>query len=189
MNRSSLVCSCWWPPPRWPSAHARRRRRQSFQRRRRPAIRPHRRARNLRLPRPSTIRRKFAPRLPPRARWCCRRSTSNTTRTSCACTTPRRPSTKSSNRLHANPGLRIRVAGHTDERGSDEYNIALGRRRAETAKRYLTDRGIDASRIETSTFGRERPAMQGSSEERGPRTAVMSSRSLPVAINCVRRDD
>ncbi len=67
--------------------------------------------------------------------------------------------------LNANPGLRIRVAGHTDERGSDEYNIALGRRRAETAKRYLTDRGIDASRIETSTFGRERPAMQGSSEE------------------------
>jgi peptidoglycan-associated lipoprotein len=67
--------------------------------------------------------------------------------------------------LNANPGLRIRVAGHCDERGSDEYNIALGRRRAEAAKRYLTDRGIDASRIETSSFGRERPAVQGSTEE------------------------
>lgn len=67
--------------------------------------------------------------------------------------------------LTANPQLRIRVAGHTDERGSDEYNIALGRRRAETAKRYLTDRGIDASRIETTTLGREQPAVQGSSEE------------------------
>jgi len=67
--------------------------------------------------------------------------------------------------LNANPGLRVRVAGHCDERGSDEYNIALGRRRAEAAKRYLTDRGIDASRIETSSFGRERPAVQGTSEE------------------------
>lgn len=67
--------------------------------------------------------------------------------------------------LNANPGLRIRVAGHCDERGSDEYNIALGRRRAEAAKSYLTDRGIDASRIETSSFGRERPAVQGSTEE------------------------
>ena len=67
--------------------------------------------------------------------------------------------------LNANPGLRIRIAGHCDERGSDEYNIALGRRRSEAAKRYLTDRGVDASRIETSSFGRERPAVQGSSEE------------------------
>lgn len=67
--------------------------------------------------------------------------------------------------LNANPGVKIRVAGHCDERGSDEYNIALGRRRAEAAKRYLTDRGIDASRIETASFGRERPAVQGTTEE------------------------
>ncbi len=67
--------------------------------------------------------------------------------------------------MNANPGLRIRVSGHCDERGSDEYNIALGRRRAEAAKRYLADRGIDGSRVETTTFGRERPKMQGSSEE------------------------
>ena len=66
--------------------------------------------------------------------------------------------------LNANPALRIRIAGHCDDRGSDEYNIALGRRRSETAKRYLTDRGIDASRIETVTFGRERPAAMGSGE-------------------------
>ena len=67
--------------------------------------------------------------------------------------------------LNVNPGLRIRIAGHCDERGSDEYNIALGRRRAEAAKRYLTDRGIDASRIETSSFGRERPAVPGTTED------------------------
>jgi peptidoglycan-associated lipoprotein len=59
----------------------------------------------------------------------------------------------------------VRIAGHCDDRGSDEYNIALGRRRSEAAKRYLTDRGIDAARIETTTFGRERPAVQGSGEE------------------------
>ncbi|WP_373061278.1 OmpA family protein [Gemmatimonas sp.] len=67
--------------------------------------------------------------------------------------------------LNANTAVKIRIAGHCDERGSDEYNIALGRRRAETAKRYLTDRGIDAGRIETASFGRERPAVQGTSEE------------------------
>ena len=67
--------------------------------------------------------------------------------------------------LNANPQLRIRISGHCDDRGSDEYNIALGRRRSETAKRYLSDRGIDASRMETTTFGRERPAMQGTGED------------------------
>ncbi len=67
--------------------------------------------------------------------------------------------------LNANPQLRLRIEGHTDERGSDEYNLALGRRRADQAKRYLSDRGIDAARIETMSFGRERPAVAGSSEE------------------------
>ncbi len=67
--------------------------------------------------------------------------------------------------LNANPAIRIRIAGHTDERGNDEYNLALGRRRAVSAKQYLVDRGIDASRIETISFGRERPAVAGSSED------------------------
>jgi peptidoglycan-associated lipoprotein len=53
--------------------------------------------------------------------------------------------------------IRIRIAGHTDSRGSDEYNLALGQRRAAAAKRYLTDRGIDGSRIEIVSFGEERP--------------------------------
>ncbi len=67
--------------------------------------------------------------------------------------------------LNGNPTARIRIQGHTDERGSDQYNLALGRRRADQAKRYLSDRGVDASRIETISFGRERPAASGSSEE------------------------
>src|SRR5882762_2298020 len=53
--------------------------------------------------------------------------------------------------LQANSGLRIRISGHCDERGSDEYNLALGNRRATAAKQYVVSHGIDASRIETVT--------------------------------------
>jgi peptidoglycan-associated lipoprotein len=67
--------------------------------------------------------------------------------------------------MRANPGLRIRVSGHADERGSDEYNLALGQRRAAEVKRYLTDQGIDGARIEIISYGEERPAVQGSTEE------------------------
>jgi len=59
--------------------------------------------------------------------------------------------------MRANPNVRIRVIGNADERGSDEYNMALGMRRADVAKKYLTDHGIDASRIEITSFGEERP--------------------------------
>jgi peptidoglycan-associated lipoprotein len=66
--------------------------------------------------------------------------------------------------LQANPTVKIRVAGHTDERGSDEYNLALGQRRAATVKRYLIDHGIADARIETISYGEERPIAQGSDE-------------------------
>jgi peptidoglycan-associated lipoprotein len=66
--------------------------------------------------------------------------------------------------LQANPGVVIRVAGHTDERGSDEYNLALGQRRAATVKRYLIDHGIADARIETISYGEERPVAQGNDE-------------------------
>ena len=67
--------------------------------------------------------------------------------------------------LQANPNLRIRVHGHCDERGSDEYNLALGNRRAQAAKQYLVSHGIDASRIETQSWGEERPIAQGMTED------------------------
>jgi peptidoglycan-associated lipoprotein len=67
--------------------------------------------------------------------------------------------------FRANAGLRIRVAGHTDERGSDEYNLALGQRRAASVKRYLTDQGIDGTRIDIVSYGEERPAATEPSEE------------------------
>ena len=66
--------------------------------------------------------------------------------------------------LQANTGVTIRVAGHTDERGSDEYNLALGQRRAAAAKAYLVQHGIAESRIETISYGEERPVAQGSDE-------------------------
>jgi peptidoglycan-associated lipoprotein len=66
--------------------------------------------------------------------------------------------------LLANPGLRLRIAGHCDERGSDEYNLVLGTRRATSAKRYLEAKGIDGSRIEVISFGEERPVDAGSNE-------------------------
>jgi len=66
--------------------------------------------------------------------------------------------------LNANTGLRLRIAGHTDDRGSDEYNLALGQRRAASVQRYLVSRGIGAARFETVSFGKERPAAQGQNE-------------------------
>ena len=67
--------------------------------------------------------------------------------------------------LQANPNARIRIAGHCDERGSDEYNLALGNRRATAAKQYLVSHGIDAGRIETQSFGKERPLDPGHNED------------------------
>ena len=66
--------------------------------------------------------------------------------------------------LRTNTNVRIRIAGHTDERGSDAYNIALGQRRAAAAKRYLVDNGIAADRIDVVSFGEDRPAAMGSNE-------------------------
>lgn len=65
----------------------------------------------------------------------------------------------------ANPDMRIRVAGHTDNRGSDEYNLALGQRRAAEVKQYLIARGIAADRIDVVSFGEERPAVAQDTED------------------------
>ncbi|MEX0692006.1 MAG: OmpA family protein [Gemmatimonadales bacterium] len=66
--------------------------------------------------------------------------------------------------LRANPNLRIAVVGHADERGSDEYNLALGNRRALAARAYMVQRGIAADRISTSSRGEEQPLVMGSNE-------------------------
>lgn len=66
--------------------------------------------------------------------------------------------------MRANPTVRIRVEGHADERGSTEYNLALAQRRAETVRDFLTGYGIDAARIGTLSYGKERPLVEGSGE-------------------------
>jgi peptidoglycan-associated lipoprotein len=66
--------------------------------------------------------------------------------------------------LRANPAVEIRVEGHADERGSTEYNLALGQRRAESVRTFLTGYGITGNRVATISYGKERPAVDGSSE-------------------------
>ena len=66
--------------------------------------------------------------------------------------------------LRSNPNVTVTVEGHTDERGTREYNIALGERRAVTVKNFLIEQGVNASRITTISFGKERPVSVGSSE-------------------------
>ncbi len=66
--------------------------------------------------------------------------------------------------LKAHGGVRITVEGHCDERGTREYNLALGDRRANSVKNYLVALGVDPSRIHTVSYGKERPAVTGSGE-------------------------
>lgn len=68
-------------------------------------------------------------------------------------------------RLANNSRLRVRLEGHADERGSREYNIGLGERRAQAVRRMLLIQGASASQIATVSFGEERPAAFGSDEE------------------------
>ena len=67
--------------------------------------------------------------------------------------------------FQAHPRLEVQVAGNCDERGSDEYNLALGERRAAAAKRYLVAHGIAAGRIAVVSYGKERPVDPGHTEE------------------------
>ena len=66
--------------------------------------------------------------------------------------------------LVANPQSRMVLEGHCDERGTVEYNLALGERRANTVKRYLVVQGVNPSQLESVSFGEERPAMIGSDD-------------------------
>ncbi len=66
--------------------------------------------------------------------------------------------------LKANPAAKITIEGHADERGTNEYNLALGERRAKATKDYLMAAGIDAARIVTISYGEERPFVLGHDE-------------------------
>lgn len=64
--------------------------------------------------------------------------------------------------LVANPNVRVTIEGHCDERGTREYNLALGERRANAASNYLAARGVSASRMTVISYGKERPIALGS---------------------------
>jgi peptidoglycan-associated lipoprotein len=67
--------------------------------------------------------------------------------------------------LKSHPTVKIQIEGHADQRGGIQYNIALGEKRANAAKKYLIDNGIAADRITTISFGKERPIDTGMTEE------------------------
>ncbi|MFO7708109.1 MAG: peptidoglycan-associated lipoprotein Pal [Desulfobacterales bacterium] len=66
--------------------------------------------------------------------------------------------------LKANPSAKLLIEGNCDERGTNEYNMALGERRAQSAKKFLVDLGIDTKRISTISYGEERPIDPGRNE-------------------------
>ena len=67
--------------------------------------------------------------------------------------------------MRENPDAMVTIEGHCDDRGTNEYNLALGDRRAESAKAFLVDLGIDASRLTTISYGEERPLCSEKTEE------------------------
>ena len=69
------------------------------------------------------------------------------------------------NWLNSTPGFQIIIEGHCDERGTREYNLALGERRANSVKEFLVSLGVDPGRISTISYGKERPAADGSTSE------------------------
>lgn len=66
--------------------------------------------------------------------------------------------------LNSNQGARVQVAGHTDERGTREYNMSLGERRAAAVRSYLASKGVNTANVEIVSFGEEQPAATGSNE-------------------------
>ena len=67
--------------------------------------------------------------------------------------------------LSYNPAVTVMIEGHCDERGTNEYNLALGERRAQSAKNFLVNMGLAASRLSTISYGEERPLALGQNEE------------------------
>ena len=67
--------------------------------------------------------------------------------------------------MNGNGSITVVIEGHADERGTREYNLALGDRRASSAEQYLESMGVDGGRMETISYGKERPAVLGSNED------------------------
>ena len=81
--------------------------------------------------------------------------------------------------LQRYPNVRVTIEGHADERGTREYNLALGDRRANAAKNYLAARGVSPERISTISYGKERPLALGSDES----SWAQNRRAVTVTLN------
>ena len=77
------------------------------------------------------------------------------------------------------PNVRVTIEGHCDERGTREYNLALGDRRANAAKNYLAAKGVDPSRMTTISYGKERPLALGSDES----SWAQNRRAVTLVLN------
>jgi peptidoglycan-associated lipoprotein len=80
--------------------------------------------------------------------------------------------------LNKYPNVRVTIEGHCDERGTREYNLALGERRANATKNYLASRGVDPSRMTTISYGKERPVALGSD----PASWAQNRRAVTVVL-------
>jgi peptidoglycan-associated lipoprotein len=80
--------------------------------------------------------------------------------------------------LRRYPNVSVTIEGHCDERGTREYNLALGERRAQAARNVLVALGIPGSRVSTISYGKERPAVPGSSED-----AYAQNRRAQTVVN------
>ncbi|MEO0411945.1 MAG: peptidoglycan-associated lipoprotein Pal [Pseudomonadota bacterium] len=87
--------------------------------------------------------------------------------------------TRQANWLRSYPAVSIRVEGHADERGTREYNLALSSRRAVAVKNYLVALGVSAGRVDTISYGKERPAVLGS----GPSVWSKNRRGVTTLTN------
>jgi len=85
--------------------------------------------------------------------------------------------------LHNNSGLKITVEGHCDERGAETYNNALGKRRAESVKKFLVDQGISTDRIVTASYGENNPIALGHDE-----ASWAKNRRAQIVVNLVSAD-
>jgi peptidoglycan-associated lipoprotein len=67
--------------------------------------------------------------------------------------------------MKQNPAVNLEIQGHSDERGTREYNLALGERRANAARTFLESAGVESARLKTVSFGKDKPAVEGTGEE------------------------
>ena len=81
--------------------------------------------------------------------------------------------------LQQYPNVRVTIEGHCDERGTRDYNLALGERRANAAKNYLASLGVSPARITTVSYGKERPVALGSNEE----AWAKNRRAVTIVVN------